>query len=144
VTVLDEPAIRDIYRARRIIEIGVLHDVVDTGSVSAARTAVNEGLAARARGDVPAVTTANQHFHRAIVALAGSPSLDRLMTQMLAQIRLALHGAQSHRSFHEQFVDENNQLCLLLEQGRFGEAARAMESYLERSEQGVLEATRVR
>src|SRR6476661_4713836 len=103
VAVLDEPAIRDIYRARRILEVGAI------------------------RNAAPGVSNANQHFHRAIVALAGSTRLDRLMAQMLAEMRLVFHTAREHPRFYEAFVDDNDKLCALLERDRFAEAAGAME-----------------
>src|SRR6478609_8369092 len=43
VAVLDEPAIRDIYRARRILEVGAIRNAAPGVSVGPARSAVTEG-----------------------------------------------------------------------------------------------------
>lgn len=139
VAVLDEPAIRDIYQARRILEIGAIRHMRVGASVAGPRAAVIEGQRARADNS-SGVAIANQHFHRAIVALAGSTRLDRLMAQMLAEMRLVFHAARASPRFHEGFVDDNDALCSLLEGGRSAEAAEAMDAYLTRSEEQVLRA----
>ena len=138
VAVLDEPAIRDIYRARRILEIGAIRHMLAGASVADARAAVTEGQRARDEDDSSGVAIANQHFHRAIVALAGSTRLDRLMAQMLAEMRLVFHTARANPRFYEGFVDDNDALCSLLEEGRRGDAAAAMDAYLTRSKEEVL------
>lgn len=140
VAVLDEPAIRDIYRARRILEVGALRNVFEGAVATTARAAVTQGRLARDADDSAGVALANQHFHRSIVALAGSSRLDRLMAQMLAEMRLVFHTARANPRFYEMFVDDNDRLCALLEQGRFTDAADAMEEYLTRSQAEVLRA----
>src|SRR6476620_1712582 len=140
VAVLDEPAIRDIYRARRILEVGALRHAVEGFAAATARAAVTEGQRARDADDSAAVANANQRFHRAIVALAGSTRLDRLMAHMLAEMRLVFHTARANPRFYEAFVDDNDKLCALLERDRFAEAAGAMEDYLTRSQAQVLRA----
>lgn len=140
VAVLDEPAIRDIYRARRILEIGAIRNVVDGSSMADARTAVTEGQQARDAADSPAVANANQHFHRAIVALAGSTRLSRLMAQMLAEMRLVFHAAGANPTFYEGFVDDNDKLCTMLEKGQLTQGADALADYLNRSQDEVLQA----
>ncbi|HEY5878229.1 MAG TPA: GntR family transcriptional regulator [Nakamurella sp.] len=138
VAVLDEPAIRDIYRARRILEVGAIRNAVEGFSAASARAAVDEGQRARDAGDSSGVGNANQHFHREVVALAGSTRLDRLMAHMLAEMRLVFHAARANPHFYELFVDDNDSLCTLLERGRFAEAADAMDDYLTRSQVEVL------
>ena len=140
VAVLDEPAIRDIYRARRILEIGAIRNVLAGSSMADARAAVTRGQRARDADDSAGVGNANQHFHRAIVALAGSTRLDRLMAQMLAEMRLVFHTARASPRFYEGFVDDNDTLCALLEEGRLADAADAMAAYLTRSQEEVLRA----
>jgi DNA-binding GntR family transcriptional regulator len=141
VAVLDEAAIRDIYRARRIVEVGAIrHAVEGPSAATAARAAVTEGQRARDADDSAGVANANQHFHRAIVALAGSTRLDRLIAHMLAEMRLVFHAARANPRFYEAFVEDNDKLCALLERGRFADAADAMDDYLTRSQAEVLRA----
>ncbi len=140
VAVPDSAAVVDIYRARRILEIGAVKGGGSTDLVAAVRGAVDEGMAARARGDVIAVGTANQHFHRSLVGLAGSTRLDRLMRQMLAEMRLVFHAGNLDQLFHQGYLDDNEKLCRLLESGDFDSAADALGPYLDRSEAEVLQA----
>ncbi len=135
-------AVIDIYRARRILEVGAVRGGGPRDLVAAARVAVDDGLAARTRGEVEAVGTANQHFHRVLVALAGSARLDRLMRQMLAEMRLVFHASKLPVDFHQRYLDVNDELCRLLEAGNFEAAADALVPYLERSEGEVLQSTR--
>ncbi len=138
VAVLDEPQIRDIYRARRILEVGAIRNTAPGKSAATARAAVTDGRQARDIDDPSGVANANQHFHRAIVAMAGSTRLDRLMAQMLAEMRLVFHAARETPRFYEAFVDDNDRLCTLLEQGRSAEAGDLMNAYLNRSQAEVL------
>lgn len=137
----DAAVVVDIYRARRILEVGAVRGGGSKELVAVARAAVDEGMAARSRGDAAAVGTANQHFHRALVGLAGSTRLDRLMRQMLAEMRLVFHTSNLAQQFHQGYLDDNDKLCGLLEAGDFAAAATALGSYLERSEAEVLKAT---
>ena len=130
----------DIYRARRVLEIGAVRAGGPAGAIAQARTAVDEGMAARSGGDDAGVGTANQHFHRALVALAGSTRLNRLMAQMLAEVRLVFHTGNLLRGFYQAYLDDNDRLCTLLEAADFPSAADALEVYLRRSEDEVLQA----
>ena len=130
----------DIYRARRVLEIGAVRAGGSAEAVAVARRAVEEGMTARAGGDGPGVGTANQHFHRALVALAGSVRLNRLMDQMLAEVRLVFHTGNLFRDFYQAYLDDNDSLCKLLEADQFSAAAEALDSYLKRSEDEVLQA----
>ena len=53
--------------------------------------AVDEGHRAAADGRWDDLASANQHFHRALVALGGSPRLDQQMALLLAEMRLVFH-----------------------------------------------------
>ena len=141
VAVPDAADVIDVYRARHILEIGAVRGGGSKDHVAAVRGTVDEGLAARARGDVIAMGTANQHFHRALVGLAGSTRLDRLMRQMLAEMRLVFHTGNLAPHFHQEYLDDNERLCRLLESGDFDSAADVLGHYLDRSEAEVLQAT---
>src|SRR6476469_5153413 len=140
VAVPGSAAVVDIYRARRILEIGAVRGGGSNELVAAVRRAVDEGMAAGAQGDVVATGTANQHFHGALVGLAGSTRLDRLMRQMLAEMRLVFHTGNLAQNFHQGYLDDNEKLCRLLESGAFDSAADALGPYLDRSEAEVLQA----
>lgn len=129
----DRDAVRDVYRARRIIEpAAVRHGETGTpDAVAAVRAAVQEGQTAAAAGDWNAVGSANQHFHRALVGLAGSPRLDQQMGLLLAEMRLVFHRMSDVREFFEPYLARNDAVCALLEAGERAAAADAVAEYLD-------------
>lgn len=138
----DRAAVRDVYRARRLIEpAAVRHgEVFGPATVAALRAAVTEGRAAAADGRWDDVGSANQHFHRALVALAGSARLDQQMALLLAEMRLVFHRMPGVREFHEPYLARNHAITLLLEDGDREAAAEAVTRYLGIAEQQILDA----
>ncbi|ASN53081.1 GntR family transcriptional regulator [Sinomonas sp. R1AF57] len=131
--------IREIYRVRRFIEPSCLL-WAPAQTAEPLDAVVRRARAAAEAGDVPAMATANQEFHRAIVARAGSGRLDALMEQILAEMRLVFATMGSDPRFHAPYVEENATITRLLEAGRNTAAAEAMVSYLDRAELQLLEA----
>ncbi|MHA6786006.1 GntR family transcriptional regulator [Pseudonocardia saturnea] len=138
----DREAVRDVYRARRLVEpAAVRHgEACGPGQVGAVRAAVDEGMAAAAAGDWTGVASANQHFHRALVALAGSTRLDGQMALLLAEMRLVFHRMSGVREFHEPYLGRNDAICRLLEAGDRHAAADAVTAYLGAAEAQLLAA----
>jgi len=135
----DRAAIRDVYRARRVIEVGVVRDAeLDSERLEAVRAAVEEGQGALAGGEWDDLASANQHFHRALVALAGSPRLDQQMALLLAEMRLVFHGMSGVREFHEPYLAGNARIYELLESGDRAAAADAVVEYLREAEEHLL------
>ncbi|WP_433874931.1 GntR family transcriptional regulator [Sinomonas atrocyanea] len=131
--------IREIYRVRRFIEPSCLL-WAPAQTPEPLDAVVRRARAAAEAGDVPAMATANQEFHRAIVARAGSGRLDALMEQILAEMRLVFATMGSDPRFHAPYVEENATIARLLEAGRNTAAAEAMVTYLDRAELQLLEA----
>lgn len=136
----DRAAIRDVYRARRIIESAAVRagEAMDDLHLAAVRRAVDEGRRAATYGLWDDVASANQHFHRALVALAGSPRLDQQMALLLAEMRLVFHGMPGVGEFHEPYLVRNAQICDLLEAGDRDAAADAVDAYLRAAEEHLL------
>ncbi|GAA4922369.1 GntR family transcriptional regulator [Nesterenkonia rhizosphaerae] len=132
--------VREIYRVRRIVETGALR-AADFSSESIARLQeiVDEAKRARADVDVPGMGQANQQFHRLIIAQAHSATLDTLMSQILARMRLVFHTRRNQPDFHSGYVDSNAQLAELIGQGRRQEAENFLIEYLSRAESELLE-----
>jgi len=103
--------------------------------VAAVRAAVEEGKAAAAANDEEALGNANQHFHGAIVALAGSQRLDAIMAQVLAEMRLFFHKATLDAHFYRGWLADNEEICAALEAGDPGRAGDLLLAYLDRSEE---------
>jgi DNA-binding GntR family transcriptional regulator len=134
--------VRDVYRARRLIERAAIRwgQDLDPVRLAALRAAVDEGQHAVATGDWPGVASANQHFHRALVALAGSPRLEQQMALLLAEMRLIFHRMPGVREFHEPFVGRNDGICRLLEAGDRDGAEQALADYFDEAEAQLLES----
>ncbi len=135
----------DVYRARMLLEPAALAlPSPDPARVDALRAAVGEGRDAAARDDANGVASANQHFHRAVVALAGSERLDGQMDLLLAEMRLFFHQVDAPSSFHGPFLDRNVEMLALLEAGDGVGAAARMRSYLDLAQQQMIDALRSR
>ncbi|MDO9377890.1 MAG: GntR family transcriptional regulator [Nocardioidaceae bacterium] len=132
--------VRDVYRVRRIIEPAAMREGRPTGDVAALALAVDEGRVADAAGDVDAVASANQHFHRAVVALAGSPRLDAQMDQLLAEMRLFFHQMVRPDQFHRPYLEQNSDIAELVLQGDRATAAELLADYLAGAEEELVEA----
>ena len=131
--------VREIYRVRRYVEpAAILWQ--EPAPVDDLRAIVAEGQQARSRGDVAGMAAANQEFHRAVVARAGSGRLDALMAQVLAEMRLVFHAMGSDPAFHEPYLADNVRLIELMASGENAAAAEFMRQYLDRAEAQLLEA----
>ena len=125
--------IRDVYSARLVIEPGALRYGSRTGAPalsSAVQDAYLEGRAAAESGDWTGVAAANQHFHREIVALAGSPRLEREMGRLLAEMRLVFQRMPEVREFHEPYLARNGEIATMLTEGQVEKAADELARYL--------------
>ncbi len=131
--------IREIYRTRRIIQVGVVRTVdlaeVDTGRLWAAVTLGQEALET---GDETVMARANQEFHKEFVALGRSRMLALLMDQILARMRLVFLARESEGSFHTEYVARNLDLARLLVPGREQEAEAVLREYLDHAESQLL------
>jgi DNA-binding GntR family transcriptional regulator len=138
----DAEAVRDVYRVRRLVKTAAVRDgeAWAPAAVARVRAAVDEGRAAARTADWDGVASANQHFHRALVALSGSPRLDQQMKLLLAEMRLVFHRMREVRAFHEPYLDRNDAICVLLEAGDRAAAAVEVRRYLTDAESQILDA----
>lgn len=134
---LEAGDIHDVYTVRRAIEVSALRGGGSPQDVAAVRAAIEEGKRAAAAGDEEALGTANQHFHGAIVALAGSPRLNTIMAQVLAEMRLFFHKATVDAQFYRRYLPDNEAICAALEAGEPDRAADLLLAYLDRSEDNL-------
>src|SRR5882757_6122322 len=111
VRVLAVEDVEDIYRTRRLVECAVVRGLGKPPyRVSALEAAVGAGEKAAQEGIWTGVSTANIHFHRELVALAGSVRADELMRGVLAELRLAFHVVDDPRRLHEPYLVRNRGL----------------------------------
>lgn len=132
--------VRDVYALRLLVEPAALEHGPELSRTSRAALAdaVARGRAAYDRGDVDGVADANQHFHRAVVALAGSSRLDDQMDLLLAEMRLFFHRMDD-RGFHAPYLAENEAILALLEAGDRAGAAERVRAYLVQARDQLLE-----
>lgn len=88
--------------------------------------------------------TANIHFHRELVALAGSARTDELMRSVFAELRLAFHLVDDPKALHEPYLARNQQILQALQAADRAGAARLLAVYLDDSLQRVVEVYRRR
>ncbi|CAN7152240.1 GntR family transcriptional regulator [Arthrobacter sp. LjRoot78] len=132
---LEAGDIHDVYTVRRTIEVSAIRGGGSPEAVAAVRAAVEEGKLAAAANDDEGLGTANQHFHGAIVALAGSRRLNTIMSQVLAEMRLFFHKATMDANFYSGYLKDNEEICEALEAGELEKAADLLLAYLDRSEE---------
>ncbi|MFF5504143.1 GntR family transcriptional regulator [Streptomyces roseolus] len=141
VRVLAVDDVEDLYRTRRLVECAVVRSLGEPPfPVAGLAAAVAEGEAAARAGDWRAVSTANIHFHRELVALAGSARTDELMRGVLAELRLAFHVVEDPRDLHEPYLARNKEILAALETGERAAAERLLARYLDDSAERVAAA----
>lgn len=140
VRVLSVQDVEDIYRTRRLVECAVVRGLGEPPfAVHAVTAAVDSGLRAAREGDWKGVSTANIHFHRELVALAGSARVDELMRSVFAELRLAFHVVADPRLLHEPYLARNREILGALTAGDRDGAGRLLEAYLDDSLRGLVE-----
>lgn len=123
VRVLTVEDVEDIYRTRCLVECAVVRGLGEPPyGLDALAEVVEDGQRAAREGDWKAVGTANIHFHRELVALAGSARTDELMRSVFAELRLAFHVVDDPRRLHEPYLARNRQILQALQAGDRPEA----------------------
>lgn len=128
----DKEQISELMVMRLALESTAI-DLSAPGEKPAIRAVIEKARQARAAGSVSAMASANQDFHRLLVAQAGSLRLDTLMSSVLAEMRLLFFSFVTVVDFHAQFVDLNAELLELIEVGEKVAAQKALRSYLAKS-----------
>ncbi|MFV0137187.1 GntR family transcriptional regulator [Streptomyces sp. HMX87] len=143
VRVLTVEDVEDIYRTRALVERAVVRGLGEPPyAVDGLAGAVDEALRAAGEDDWKSVGTANIHFHRELVALAGSERTDELMRSVFAELRLAFHVVDDPRTLHEPYIARNREILAALQAGDRETAERLLSVYLENSLQRVVEVYR--
>ncbi|MEU0475413.1 GntR family transcriptional regulator [Streptomyces olivaceus] len=140
VRVLTVEDVEDIYRTRSLVECAVVRGLGEPPYVlDGLAEAVEDGRRSAREGDWKAVGTANIHFHRELVALAGSERTDELMRSVFAELRLAFHVVDDPRRLHEPYIARNAELLETLQNGERDAAELMLAVYLDNSLKRVVE-----
>ncbi|MFD0144966.1 MULTISPECIES: GntR family transcriptional regulator [unclassified Streptomyces] len=141
VRVLAVDDVADIYRTRRLVECAVVRGLGEPPfALDGLAAAVGEGVEAARTEDWKGVSTANIHFHRELVALAGSARTDELMRGVLAELRLAFHTVDDPRGLHEPYLVRNREILDALLAGDRATAEHLLARYLDDSRTRIVEA----
>ena len=140
VRVLTVEDVEDIYRTRALVECAVVRGLgAPPHDLDGLAEAVESGRRAARERDWKAVGTANIHFHRELVALAGSERTDELMRSVFAELRLAFHVVDDPRALHEPYIARNVMILEALQAGDRDKAERLLAGYLDDSLERVVE-----
>lgn len=141
VTVPSMASVIDIYRVRRMLECGALRQAWQQHpAIRVMREAVINGQKKRDAADWVGVGSANMIFHTAIIDLSDSARLTEFYERISAELRLCFGLLNDPEHLHSPFVDMNDAIVTLLEQGKPIEAAAQMETYLNLAERTMLKA----
>jgi DNA-binding GntR family transcriptional regulator len=135
VRMVDEADIDDIYLIRTTLETSALDIAAKLPAVDLHRLTTVIGLATTAArdGDWAAVGRHDIEFHRAIVALAGSPRLDAAIDRVLAELQLVFYAVDDEPSFYQRYVDRNATIAELIVAGEWSDARKELRRYLRNS-----------
>jgi DNA-binding GntR family transcriptional regulator len=132
---LDPDDVHDLYRLRRLLELGALAGAtLPAPALDDARRAVEAGELAATRGDHQGVGTSNMHFHAAIVSLSASRRAQEVMRGVLAELRLVFHEVDDPMLLHEPYLRRNRELLGVLERGDQAAGERILGEYLDDAE----------
>jgi DNA-binding GntR family transcriptional regulator len=144
VTALDPDAVRDVARARAVVEVAGVRRWAQASEE--ARDALRRALAdfettATSQATTPAeLTAAHLAIHRAFAGLTESPRLIALADALYAEVRLGLAKVDRIRRNAAEQVASHDRLLTLLESGDVETAAQELESHLEHAEESMLNA----
>ncbi|MFD4556063.1 GntR family transcriptional regulator [Streptomyces sp. NPDC058469] len=145
VRVLSVEDVEDIYRTRRLVECAVVRGLGEPPyALERLAAAVTEGQLASVEDDWKGVGTANIHFHRELVALAGTARTDELMRSVFAELRLAFHLVDDPKALHEPYLQRNRLILQALQASDPPEAEKLLAVYLDDSLERVVDAYRRR
>ncbi|MFC4611018.1 GntR family transcriptional regulator [Streptomyces maoxianensis] len=130
----------DIYRTRQLVECAVVHGLGEPPyALEQLDAAVAGGERSERERDWKGVSTANIHFHRELVALAGSARTDELMRSVLAELRLAFHVVDDPRRLHQPYLVRNRAILEALRAGDRSGAEQLLADYLDDSRMQLVE-----
>ncbi|WP_261623964.1 GntR family transcriptional regulator [Nesterenkonia marinintestina] len=132
--------VREIYRTRRVLELGTVSVTdYDEGALAQLDDIVESARRAARIGDAPEMAQANQDFHRRITAEAHSAVVTRAMEEMLARMRLLFHTMRDISTFHVDYVEPNARTVELLRAGHRPAVVEHMSAYFDGAERRLLD-----
>ena len=133
--------VRDLFTVRRTLELQAILTSRPLREYQSDRMldALEAAELAQSREDWRALGTHGLHFHQHIVGLLRSPLFDEFFATVAAQIRLLFSLAPDEEHFQRPWIIRDRQIHDLLAAGQRQSAAEAMASYLDDSENRLLD-----
>jgi DNA-binding GntR family transcriptional regulator len=135
--------VRDIYRLRRMFELGAVDLAaeeghwIDLGQTDALVTAAEHEAKAERWSEVG---TINLRFHAEIVKAHRSPRINEVFRRLMTEMRLGFLAFSDQGTLHSAFVARNRTLLDHIVGGRLREAHAELATYLDDSEHLVITA----
>ena len=141
VTIPDFNTIIDVYRLRKIIEVGSVRNVhFPHSAIFMMDKVVGKAEKLCEEKKWQDVGTADMEFHQLLVSLSNSPRLDRLFAELTVELRLIFGLISDLRSLHQPFVAMNRNIVNCLKKEKAKKAAKLLGDYLKQSEKMIIEA----
>ncbi|AQT43316.1 DNA-binding transcriptional regulator, GntR family [Bartonella apihabitans] len=141
VTIPDFNTIIDVYRLRKIIEVGSVRNVhFPHSAIFMMDKVVGKAEKLCEEEKWQDVGTADMEFHQLLVSLGNSPRLDRLFAELTVELRLIFGLISDLRSLHQPFVAMNRAIVNCLKKEKAKKAAKLLGDYLKQSEKMIIEA----
>ncbi|MDQ7914187.1 GntR family transcriptional regulator [Pseudomonas sp. 102515] len=133
--------VRDLFTVRRALELQAILTSRPLREYQSDRMldALEAAELAQSREDWRALGTHSLHFHQHIVGLLRSPLFDEFFATVAAQMRLLFSLAPDEEHFQRPWISRDRQIHDLLAAGHRQAAAEAMTSYLDDSENRLLD-----
>lgn len=133
--------VRDLFTVRRTLELQAILTSRPLQEYQSDRMsdALEAAELAQSREDWRALGTHGLHFHQHIVGLLRSPLFDEFFATVAAQMRLLFSLAPDEEHFQRPWIIRDRQIHDLLAAGQRQAAAEAMASYLDDSENRLLD-----
>ncbi len=133
---LDKRDVRDIFKARRHLEVLALTVNSPISDFHLARMAQHLDNAAQAAANEAwrSVGTHSLRFHQSIVQMLGCARFNDFFSVLLAQLRLLFCSGAGERDFQLPWIARDREILALLNQQQSEAACRALIDYLDYSE----------
>jgi DNA-binding GntR family transcriptional regulator len=144
VATLEKQDIREIFQARRMIELAAVDATAHATpeQVAALRTACGEFIAAVEAGDRDRSHQADVEVHAALVGVLGSSRLSRLHSGLMGELRLALTAQYDSPPDGVILVQRHREFIDLITSGCTDEARTQLATRLDIAEERLLAALR--
>ncbi len=139
---LTQRDVRDIYKARRYLEVLAIQSSPSISEFHLHKMAgqLDLALTAANNNDWRTFGTHSLRFHQRIVHMLGCARFNEFFSVLLAQLRLLFASGEHEGNFQRPWLERDQSIFDLLKAQRTTEACKSLTAYLEQSEQQIMSA----